>query len=103
MPRSPRRANSASRSSTAVSPAPPTPRTNPTPPAPTAEPVPARPANLVYEAIPAAGPERPKYLIPDAVGIAPASTRYDFAYPSLCAAADLSQGFGDMPVIGLPA
>jgi 2-methylcitrate dehydratase PrpD len=55
------------------------------------------------EAIPTAVLERAKYLILDAVGIAHASTRYDFAHRSLSAAAELSGGTGDMPVIGMPA
>ena len=55
------------------------------------------------EAIPAAVLERARYLILDAVGIAHASTRYEFAHRSLSAMTDLSAGLGDMPVIGLPA
>ncbi len=58
---------------------------------------------LRYEAIPADVRERAKYLILDAVGIALASTTYDFAHRSLSAVADLSEGLGDMPVIGMPA
>ncbi len=55
------------------------------------------------EAIPAEVSERAKYLILDAVGIAHASTCYDFAHRSLSAATELSGGGGDMPVIGLSA
>jgi len=52
--------------------------------------------------IPAAIRERAKYLILDAVGIAWASTHFDFAHRSLSAIAELSGGQGDAPVIGLP-
>ena len=55
------------------------------------------------ETIPTAVLERAKYLILDAVGIAHASTRYDFAHRSLSAVTELSGGTGDMPVIGMPA
>ena len=60
-------------------------------------------ADLRFESIPAAVLERAKYLILDAVGIAYASTRYEFAQRSLSAMTDLSSGTGDMPVIALPA
>lgn len=59
--------------------------------------------SLRPEAIPAAVVERAKYLILDAVGIAHASTHYEFAHRSLSAVTDLSGGVGDMPVIGMPA
>ena len=59
--------------------------------------------NLRVETIPAAVLERAKHLILDAVGIAHASTGYGFAQRSLAAAAELSAGAGDMPVIALPA
>ncbi|MBK5103530.1 MAG: MmgE/PrpD family protein [Burkholderiales bacterium] len=59
--------------------------------------------NLDLEAIPAAVIERAKHLILDAVGIAHASTGYEFARRSLAAAAELSAGAGDMPVIAMPA
>ncbi|GAB2899566.1 MmgE/PrpD family protein [Paralcaligenes sp. KSB-10] len=59
--------------------------------------------SLRPEAIPAAVIERAKYLILDAVGIAHASTRYEFAHRSLSAATELSAGMGDTPVIGLSA
>lgn len=58
-------------------------------------------ANLDCDAIPADVRERAKYLILDAVGIAHASTRYDFAHRSLSAVAEL--GRGDADVIGLSA
>jgi 2-methylcitrate dehydratase PrpD len=59
--------------------------------------------SLHPEAIPATVVERAKYLILDAVGIAHASTHYEFAHRSLSAVTDLSGGAGDMPVIGMPA
>ncbi|MBV6304525.1 MmgE/PrpD family protein [Candidimonas humi] len=59
--------------------------------------------SLNPEAIPRAVMERAKYLILDAVGIAHASTRYEFAHRSLSAASELSANMGDMPVIGLAA
>ncbi len=59
-------------------------------------------ASLRHEDIPAEVLERAKYLILDAVGIAYASTHYDFAHRALSAATELSDGIGDMPVIGLP-
>ncbi|MCZ2098376.1 MAG: MmgE/PrpD family protein [Burkholderiales bacterium] len=52
--------------------------------------------------IPAQVLERAKYLILDSVGIAYASTHYDFAHRALSAVTELSDGLGDMPVIGLP-
>ncbi|MBD5802447.1 2-methylcitrate dehydratase [Azoarcus sp. Aa7] len=58
-------------------------------------------ADLDYDAIPAEVRERAKYLILDAVGIAHASTRYDFAHRSLSAVSEL--GRGDADVIGLSA
>lgn len=58
-------------------------------------------AGLDYEAIPADVRERAKYLILDAVGIAHASTRYDFAHRTLSAVSEL--GRGDASVIGLSA
>lgn len=58
-------------------------------------------ADLDYDAIPAEVRERAKYLILDAVGIAHASTRYDFAHRSLSAVQEL--GRGDADVIGLSA
>jgi len=59
--------------------------------------------NLDLEAVPAAVVERAKHLILDAVGIAHASAGYEFARRSLAAAAELSAGAGDMPVIAMPA
>jgi 2-methylcitrate dehydratase PrpD len=53
-------------------------------------------------AIPAAVTARAKHLILDAVGIALASTSYDFAHRAMTAIAGLA-GAGDFPVIGLPA
>ncbi|MCC4118516.1 MmgE/PrpD family protein [Aromatoleum toluclasticum] len=58
-------------------------------------------ADLDYDAIPAEVRERAKYLILDAVGIAHASTRYDFAHRSLSAVSEF--GRGDADVIGLSA
>lgn len=60
-------------------------------------------ADLRFEAIPVTVLERAKYLILDAVGIAYASTQYEFAQRSLSAVTDLSGGMGDMPVIALRA
>lgn len=60
-------------------------------------------AGLDADAIPGGVLERAKHLILDAVGIAHASTRYDFAQRSLAAASELSAGAGDMPVIALGA
>ncbi|TAL89856.1 MAG: MmgE/PrpD family protein [Candidimonas sp.] len=59
--------------------------------------------SLCPEAIPVAVIERAKYLILDAVGIAYASTHYEFAHRSLSATTELSAGAGDTPVIGLSA
>ena len=56
---------------------------------------------LRYELIPEVARERAKYLILDAVGIALASTRYEFAQRTLSAAREL--GEGDSDVIGLGA
>ena len=53
-------------------------------------------------AIPAAVKARAKHLILDAVGIALASTRYDFAHRALTAISGLA-GAGDFAVIGMPA
>lgn len=57
-------------------------------------------ANLSFEAIPDATITRAKYLILDAVGIALASTRYDFAHRSLSGLS--SMGAGSFDVIGFP-
>ncbi len=59
-------------------------------------------ANLRTEDIPASVLERAKYLILDAVGIAWASTHFDFAYRALAAVSELSAGSGDTPVMALP-
>lgn len=59
-------------------------------------------ADLKVDDIPASVLERAKYLILDAVGIAYASTQFEFAHRSLSAVSELSEGLGDMPVIGLP-
>jgi 2-methylcitrate dehydratase PrpD len=59
-------------------------------------------ASLRPQDIPSEVLERAKYLILDAVGIAHASTHYDFAHRALSAVTELSAGYGDMPVIGLP-
>ncbi|HQR72183.1 MAG TPA: MmgE/PrpD family protein [Burkholderiaceae bacterium] len=53
--------------------------------------------------LPAAVLERARHLILDAVGIAHASTHYDFAHRSLSAAQELSGGAGTTPVIALTA
>lgn len=58
-------------------------------------------ADLTPQQIPPAVQERARYLILDAVGIAHASTHYDFAHRSLSAMTELSAGAGDTPVIGL--
>lgn len=58
-------------------------------------------AGLHPEQIPPAVLERARYLILDAVGIAHASTHYDFAHRSLSALTELSGGDGNTPVIGL--
>jgi 2-methylcitrate dehydratase PrpD len=80
----------------------------------TAEPQPAAASPLIAEAlarfvgtfpteqIPAAVAARAKHLILDAVGIALASTTYDFAHRALTAIAGLA-GAGESPVIGMPA
>lgn len=60
-------------------------------------------ADLRTDDIPTSVLERAKYLILDAVGIAHASTQFDFAHRSLSAVSELSDGQGDMPVIGLGA
>ncbi len=57
---------------------------------------------LTSESIPAEVRERAKYLILDAVGIAIASTRYDFSHKTLTAISGLSES-DTMPVIGMPA
>jgi 2-methylcitrate dehydratase PrpD len=59
-------------------------------------------ADLKARDIPSPVLERAKYLILDAVGIAFASTHYDFAHRALSAMTEMSGGTGDMPVIGLP-
>ncbi len=53
------------------------------------------------EDIPAQVLERAKYLILDAVGIAWASTQFDFAHRALSALTELSANQGDTPVFGL--
>lgn len=58
-------------------------------------------ADLTPQQIPPAVLERARYLILDAVGIAHASTHYDFAHRSLSAMTELSAGGGNTPVIGL--
>lgn len=58
-------------------------------------------AELRGEAIPADVRERARYLMLDAVGIAYASTHYDFAHRTLSAVTELSEGAGNTPVIGL--
>jgi 2-methylcitrate dehydratase PrpD len=60
-------------------------------------------AELAPQQIPAAVLERARYLILDAVGIAHASTHYDFAHRSLSATTELSAGAASTPVIGLAA
>jgi 2-methylcitrate dehydratase PrpD len=59
-------------------------------------------SSLRSEDIPSPVLERAKYLILDSIGIAHASTHYDFAHRALSAVTELSAGLGDMPVIGLP-
>jgi 2-methylcitrate dehydratase PrpD len=61
-------------------------------------------ARFVFEAsaIPAPAVARAKHLILDGVGIALASTGFDFAHRALAAIAGLA-GAGDTPVIGMPA
>jgi len=71
-----------------------------TSPAPIAQALAAFAADLAYDAIPEAVRERAKHLILDAVGIAHASTHYDFAHRALSAVTELSAGGGDTPVIG---
>ncbi len=58
--------------------------------------------DLRFEDIPAAVRERAKHLMLDAVGIALASTRWDFAHKSLTAVQGLG-GAGECAVLGLPA
>src|SRR3990167_6582758 len=58
-------------------------------------------ADLTPQQIPPPVLERARYLILDAVGIAHASTHYDFAHRSLSAMTELSAGAGNTPVIGL--
>ncbi len=60
-------------------------------------------ATLDMRQIPPAVLDRARHLILDAVGIAHASTHYDFAHRSLSAMTELSAGAGDTPVIGLAA
>lgn len=56
---------------------------------------------ITYDAIPGAVRERAKHLILDAVGIALASTTYEFAQRTLAALSSLGPGASD--VIGMPA
>lgn len=56
---------------------------------------------LQWEQVPAAVQKRATYLILDAVGVAFASTRYDFAHRTCTALSGLSGG-GDSVVIGMP-
>ncbi|QGZ30962.1 MmgE/PrpD family protein [Stutzerimonas stutzeri] len=58
-------------------------------------------ATLRYEDIPTDIRERAKHLMLDGIGIAYASTHYDFAHRSLAAVTELGQG--DSDVIGLSA
>ncbi|WP_028239867.1 MmgE/PrpD family protein [Stutzerimonas azotifigens] len=58
-------------------------------------------ANLRYEDIPEEVRERARHLMLDGVGIAHASTHYDFAHRSLAAVTELGQG--DSDVIGFSA
>ncbi len=58
-------------------------------------------ANLRPQQVPETVLERARHLILDAVGIAHASTHYDFAHRSLSAMTELSGGAGATPVIGL--
>lgn len=58
-------------------------------------------AELRAEDIPTDVLERAKYLILDAVGIAWASTHFDFAHRTLSAVTEMSGTGGDTPVIGL--
>lgn len=57
--------------------------------------------NLKWQDIPATVHERARYLILDAIGIAFASTRYDFAHRTYTAMSGLSEA-GDSVVIGMP-
>ena len=59
-------------------------------------------ASLRAADIPPEVRERARYLMLDAVGIAHASTHYDFAHRALSAVTDLSEGVGTTPLIGLP-
>lgn len=59
-------------------------------------------AELRGETIPADVRERARHLMLDAVGIAYASTHYDFAHRTLSAVTEMSEGTGNTPVIGLP-
>jgi 2-methylcitrate dehydratase PrpD len=59
-------------------------------------------AGLTPDNIPPAVTARAKYLMLDAVGIALASTGFDFAHRALSALTGLA-GSGDAPVIGFPA
>lgn len=58
-------------------------------------------AGLCYEQIPEKVRERAKYLMLDAIGIAFASARFDFAHRTLTALSGM--GPGDEGVIGMPA
>lgn len=58
-------------------------------------------AQLGFERIPSAVIARAKHLMLDAVGIALASTGFDFAHRTLSAMRGLG-GYGDTPVIGFP-
>ena len=60
-------------------------------------------ASLRPDDIPEPVRERARHLILDAVGIAHASTHYEFAHRSLSAAQELSGGGGTTPVIALTA
>ena len=60
-------------------------------------------ATLDVQQIPPAVLDRARHLILDAVGIAHASTHYDFAHRSLSAMTELSAGAANTPVIGLAA
>ena len=60
-------------------------------------------AGLRPQDVPQAVLERARHLLLDAVGIAHASTHYEFAHRSLSAAQELSGRGGDTPVIGLAA
>lgn len=59
-------------------------------------------ATLAADAVPAAVTARAKHLVLDAVGIALASTTFDFAHRAMTAISGLA-GAGDMAVIGMPA